>query len=226
VTLYQCCQLGPVGIRLSLRIRHSSWRATICALSPIRPIALIAALASVSAAQQPSTTTGTVLVANQQSASATIIDVATKAATTIDVGAGPHETVISPDGKWGVVTIYGVGGAPGNKLAIIDLSTKTVMRTVDLGTYTRPHAASFVPGSSSRLFVTSETTQNVVLVDIAAGRPLAAVPTQHPGSHMLGITADGKHLYTANISWGGISEIDPQSWPSCAICTPRRSLRA
>ena len=56
--------------------------------------------------------------------------------------------------------------------------------------------------------MTSETTQNVVLVDIAQGRVLAAIPTKHPGSHMLGVTADGKHLFTSNIGWGGISEID------------------
>jgi YVTN family beta-propeller protein len=157
---------------------------------------------------QPRTTTGTLLVANQQSASATIIDVATQAATTIDVGAGPHETIISPDGRWGVVTIYGVSGAPGNKLAVIDLAEKKVARTIDLGDYTRPHGASFLPGSSSRIVVTSETTQNVVLVDIAQGRTLAAIPTKHPGSHMLGVTADGKHAFTSDITWGGVSEID------------------
>jgi YVTN family beta-propeller protein len=168
---------------------------------------LVAATAT-SALAQPRTTAGTVLVANQQSASATIIDVATQAATTLDVGVGPHETVISPDGKWGVVTIYGVAGAPGNKLAVIDLAEKRVVRTIDLGEYTRPHGASFLPGSSSRLVVTSETTQNVVLVDVAEGRVLSAVSTRHPGSHMLGVTADGKHLFTANIGWGGISEFD------------------
>jgi len=157
---------------------------------------------------QPRTTTGTLLVANQQSASATIIDVATQAATTLDVGAGPHETIISPDGRWGVVTIYGVAGVPGNRLAVIDLAERKVARTIDLGDYTRPHGASFLPGSSSRIVVTSETTQNVVLVDIAQGRTLASIPTKHPGSHMLGVTADGKHAFTSDISWGGVSEID------------------
>jgi YVTN family beta-propeller protein len=166
--------------------------------------------AATSALAQPRTTAGTVLVANQQSASATIVDVATHATTTIDVGAGPHETIISPDGRWGVVTIYGTQ-QPGNKLAIVDLAEKKVVRTIDLGEYTRPHGASFLPGSSSRMVVTSEATQNVVLVDIADGRVLSAVPTKHPGSHMLGITADGKRLFTSDITWGGVSEIDLSS---------------
>ncbi len=176
----------------------------------MRPLTLVVlfAASSVSLRAQPRVTAGTVLVANQQAASATIIDVATHAATTIDVGTGPHETVISPDGKWGVVTIYGVSGAPGNTLTVIDLAAKKVASTIDLGQYTRPHGASFLPGSSSRVVVTSEATQNVVLVDIAQGRVISAIPTKHPGSHMLGVTADGKHLFTSNVGWGGVTEID------------------
>src|ERR1051325_11373541 len=131
-----------------------------------RVIGLTASLGASVVAQQAPVAMGTVLVANQQSGSATIIDVATHEATTLDVGAGPHETVISPDGKWGVVTVYGVGGAngAGNKPAVIDLAAKRVARTIDLGTYTRPHGASFVPGHASEVAVTSETTANIVLV--------------------------------------------------------------
>jgi YVTN family beta-propeller protein len=175
-----------------------------------RALAATFAFAPLAGAQPTPVSSGVVLVANQQSGSATIVDVATRAETTLDVGTGPHETVISPDGRWGVVTIYGVGGAngAGNKLAIIDLGAKRVVRTIDLGTYTRPHGASFVPGKPSHVVVTSETTANIVLVDIAEGRVLGAIPTQHPGSHMLGVTADGKRAFTASISFGGISEID------------------
>jgi YVTN family beta-propeller protein len=160
------------------------------------------------AAQQAAVTSGTVLVADQQSATATIVDVETRATTTVDVGAGPHETIVSPDGRWGVVTVYGVAGAPGNKLAVIDLVAKKMARTIDLGEYTRPHGASFVPGSPTQVVVTSETTANIVLVDIADGKVLAAIPTRHVGSHMLGITNDGKRVFTASIPYGGIAELD------------------
>jgi YVTN family beta-propeller protein len=176
-------------------------------MRPLTPAILLAASAMPVLAQSR-ISSGTVLVANQQAASATIIDVATHTATTIDVGTGPHETVISPDGRWGIVTIYGVSGAPGNKLTVIDLAAKKVSSTIDLGEYTRPHGASFLPGSSSRIVVTSEATQNVVLVDIVEGKVLGAIPTKHPGSHMLGVTADGKHLFTSDVGWGGVSEID------------------
>jgi DNA-binding beta-propeller fold protein YncE len=151
--------------------------------------------------------TGTVLVANQQSASATIIDVATKGAVTIDVGTGPHETAISSDGKWGVVTIYGTQ-VPGNQLSVIDLAAKKVVRTIDLGSYRRPHGAAFVPGSNSLVVLTSEATQNVVMVDVANGKTVDTIATHHPGSHMLGVTADAGRVFTANVSHGSISEID------------------
>ena len=169
--------------------------------------ALIAALGGAAPLPGQSAASGTVLVANQQSASATIIDLATRAETTIDVGVGPHEAAISPDGRWGVVTIYGTQ-TPGNSLAVIDLVAKKAVRTIDLGEYRRPHGAAFLPGSTTTVVVTSEASQNVVIVDINAGKVLSAIPTHHPGSHMLGITADGKHVFTSNVSWGGITEID------------------
>jgi YVTN family beta-propeller protein len=176
----------------------------------MHPTIIFAATALLNANVQARVTTGTVLVANQQSASATIIDVATQTATTIEVGMGPHEAVISPDGRWGIVTIYGVGGpnGAGNKLSVIDLAAKKVVRTVDLGIYTRPHGASFIPGSPNLVSVTSESTQNFVIADIVKGEVVTAIPTRHPGSHMLGVTADGKRAYTANMPWGGISEFD------------------
>lgn len=180
-------------------------------LSPVRQAFIAAQLIALPlAAQQTPVSSGVVLVANQQSGSATIVDIATRATTTLDVGTGPHETVVSADGKWGIVTIYGVGGAngAGNKIAVIDLPAKRVARTIDLGTYTRPHGASFVPGHPTQIAVTSETTANIVLVDIADGKVITAIPTQHPGSHMLGVTSDGKHLFTASIPFGGIVEID------------------
>ncbi|MEJ7812336.1 MAG: hypothetical protein WKG32_18140 [Gemmatimonadaceae bacterium] len=150
---------------------------------------------------------GTVLVANQQAASASVIDLASGTTATIAVGTGPHETAISPDGRWGVVTIYGTQPA-GNQLAVIDMATRAVVRTVDLGRFTRPHGAAFLPGAPGQVAVTSEATQTVVIVDIAAGRVADSIATQNPGSHMLGVTANGKRLYTANIPGGTVSEID------------------
>jgi YVTN family beta-propeller protein len=158
------------------------------------------------AAQQPSLA-GTILVANQQSASATIVDLAKGTSSHIQVGTGPHETAISPDGRWGVVTVYGAQ-TPGNQLAVIDLRTGTVARTIDLGIFTRPHGVMFIPGSPSKVVATSEASRRVVIADIIEGRAESDIATEAGGSHMVGVTADGKRAWTANVQSGSVSEID------------------
>lgn len=150
---------------------------------------------------------GYVLVANQQSGNASLIDLRTDSMQLIDVGEGPHEAAISPSGRIGVVTVYGTQ-TPGNGLAVIDIATRRLRRTISLGEFTRPHGAVFLPGDESRVVVTSEATQRIVLVNIADGRVEANVPTDATGSHMVGVTADGKRAFTANIGSGGVTEID------------------
>jgi YVTN family beta-propeller protein len=175
-----------------------------------RLVAGIAALAAVSVwAHAPSDLrSGFVLVANQQSASASLINLEDDTATVIPVGAGPHEAVISPSGRTGIVTIYGPGGAPGNEVAVIDISKGVVTKTISLGQYTRPHGANFLPGDETRVAVTSETTQNVVIVNLASGSVEHAIPTAAATSHMVAITADGRRAFTSNIGGGSVSELD------------------
>lgn len=154
---------------------------------------------------------GFVLVANQQSSSASLIDLSTGQAKVIPVGAGPHEAVIAPSGRIAVVTIYGIAGAPGNQLAVLDVARGVVTKTISLEQYTRPHGAMFFPGDETRVVVTSETTQNVVVVNLAEGRVEHAVATGAGGSHMVGITADGTRAFTSNVGGGSVSEVDLQS---------------
>jgi YVTN family beta-propeller protein len=148
---------------------------------------------------------GFVLVANQQSASASLIDLSTDAARVIAVGAGPHEAVISPSGRTGLVTIYGVSGQPGNQLAVIDIKTGAVAKTISLGEYTRPHGAVFLPNDETRVLVTSETTRRLLQVNLTSGEVEHAIDTGAAGSHMVAITADGSRAFTANITGGSIS---------------------
>jgi YVTN family beta-propeller protein len=151
---------------------------------------------------------GFVLVANQQSSNVSLIDLSTDNARLIPVPPGPHEAVIAPSGRIGIVTIYGAGQA-GNQLVVIDIPSGAVTKTISLGEYTRPHGAMFIPGTNeARVAVTSEATQRLVVVDIAAGTVVTAIPTEATGSHMVAVTADGKRAFTANIGSGGVSEID------------------
>jgi DNA-binding beta-propeller fold protein YncE len=164
--------------------------------------------AATASAQLPKS--GLFLVANQHAASASIVDLATNTITHIPVGNGPHEAAISPDGRWGFISVYGVGGpqGAGNQIAVIDMAEKKVARMIDLGAYTRPHGVVPVAGSPLKLIVTSETTQNLVWVDADKGVVLGAVPTGAQGSHMVAVQADAKRAYTANIASGTMTAFD------------------
>jgi YVTN family beta-propeller protein len=151
---------------------------------------------------------GFVLVANQQSASASLIDLSSDTARVIAVGNGPHEAVIAPSGRTAIVTIYGAAGEPGNQLAVLDIAKGVVTRTISLGEYTWPHGAMFLPGDETRVVVTSEATQNLVVVNLAEGRVEHAIATKAAGSHMVALTADGKRAFTSNIGGGSVSEFD------------------
>src|SRR5204863_3613206 len=97
---------------------------------------------------------GLLVVANQQGASATVLDAATlQTVATVPVGQGPHEIAISTDGRWAVVTNYGLQGAAGSTLSVIDLAAETpaVVRTIDLGPGQRPHGAAFVKSGTKLL---------------------------------------------------------------------------
>lgn len=153
---------------------------------------------------------GMLVVANQQAASVTILDALTlKTIVTLPVGSGPHEAAVSPDGRWGVVTIYGNRESVGNSIAVIDLAAATpaVVRTIDLGEYRRPHGAAFIQ-DGRKLVVTSEATQRLVIVDFASGKVDTALATNARGSHMVAVRRDGKRAWTANIGDGNVTEFD------------------
>ena len=151
---------------------------------------------------------GTVIVANMGDNTATLLDVASRrVVATLPAGNGVHEVAVSHDGRWAVVSNYGVRGAPGNSLTVIDVPGAKVARTIDLGEFKRPHGSAFLPGDS--LFaVTSEVSKAVVLVNFAAGTVVGSIPTNHPASHMLALTAAGQRIYTSNVADGTVSELD------------------
>ena len=162
---------------------------------------------------------GVVVVANMNDNTATIIDAAERTTlATIPTGAGPHEVAVSRGGRWAVVSNYGVRGAPGNSLTVIDLSVNppAVSRTIDLGEYKNPHGSAFLPGDSLVL-ITAQPKQAVLVVNVVRGTVEAAIPTQHPLGHMVALTADGRRAYTGNIGDAHRMPLRPRR--------PRKSVR-
>jgi DNA-binding beta-propeller fold protein YncE len=163
--------------------------------------------ASSTAAAQVSGLTGTLIVTNKGPSTATIIDVASgRALATLPTGQGPHEVVVSRDGRLAVVTDYG-SRSGGSTLTVIDVPGLKVVRTINLGEYHRPHGIAFLPGDSL-VAVTSEMSRNVVIVAVEEGVVRKAIPTQHNGSHMVGVTANGTRAYTGDIGSNTVSELN------------------
>jgi DNA-binding beta-propeller fold protein YncE len=160
---------------------------------------------------------GPVLLANNQgSGTTTMIEVRTgRLVAHIPVGDGPHEIAASPDSRWAVVTLPGdsssfslFGNTQGNKLAVIEVATASLKRTIDLGEYASPHGVAFLSDNRT-VAVTSEPRHAVVLVDIESGALLGSISAgSNAGPYLLALSRDRKRIYTANIESSTVGEMD------------------
>jgi DNA-binding beta-propeller fold protein YncE len=176
-----------------------------CTARLIGTAAMVFAAANTAGAQAG--VRGTLVVTNKSPATATIIDVASgRTLATLPTGQGPHEIVITRDGSTAVVTDYGAREG-GSTLTVIDVPGKRVVRTIALGENRRPHGIVFLPGDSVVL-ATSETNRAVVLVNVVRGTIVRAIATDQSGSHMVGVTADGRRAWTGNIGSNTVTELD------------------
>ncbi|MFI5310063.1 MAG: cytochrome D1 domain-containing protein [Gemmatimonadales bacterium] len=147
------------------------------------------------------------VVLNKSDATASLISIASgRTVATLPVGDAPHEVAVSPDGRWAVAANYGAG-AGGNSLTVIDLKAQKVERTIDLGDYKRPHGIEFLPGGK-RVLVTSEQSQNLIVVDVASGKVERAIKTGVAGTHLFVLSKDGRRAWVSNIGAGSNSLVD------------------
>lgn len=155
-------------------------------------------------AQAPDGMTGTLVVLNKRGNDASFVDVASgRIVGTAPTGVGPHELVLSSDGRIGVATDY--EGEVGS-LTVLDVPGARRLRTLDLTPYTRPHGIVFLPGDSV-VAVTVERDDAVLLVRISDGEITGVIPTEAQGSHMVAATADGETLWTGDMGSNTVTEL-------------------
>lgn len=153
------------------------------------------------------TSQGTLIVLDKSGAAAQLVSLKTgKVEATLPTGVGPHEVVVSPDGKTAVVSNYGEQ-TPGSSLTLLDLQGRKVARTIELTGFTRPHGLAFLPGGKS-VAVTVEQQRSVLVVDLEKGAVSHSVETGKDGSHMVVLAPDGKRAYVANVGSGSLSVLD------------------
>jgi YVTN family beta-propeller protein len=155
----------------------------------------------------PLTHAQTLVVGNKAEATVSLIDLASgEVRATLPTGEGPHEVEVSADGRWAVVSDYGVRGAPGNTLTVIDVPDAKFVRTIDLGEHSRPHGMRWL--DERRLAVTTEGSRSLVVVDVPEGHVDQVIATDQEISHMVATTPDGSHAFVANIGSDSVTVID------------------
>lgn len=158
------------------------------------------------------------VVLNKSDHQAVLVDPRTlEIVKTIPTGTGPHEAATSPDGRTVYVANYGAyrlfreGEEPqlvrGNTISVIDLASRAVVDTLDLGDYAMPHGMA-VSRDGRHLWVTCEAAQTVLEIDTGNGAIRGRWKTGQEVSHMLVPAPDEKKLYVANIGSGSCTVIE------------------
>lgn len=142
-------------------------------------------------------TKGVLVALNKAENTLAIIDVASmKVTAKVPTGFGPHEVVLSADGKIAYVANYGDGPNPGSSISVIDTVTAKEIRKVDVSPLLRPHGLQLI---GTKLYFTAEANRAIARYDTAANKIDWIMGTGQNGSHMVVGTADQKKFYTANI---------------------------
>lgn len=175
-------------------------------------VALLAALAiSCRHAPAPVPPVGAVVVvANQEEGVATLIEVESgRVVAQIDVGMNPHEAAASPDGR--VVALAAPSWLFGNarEIALIDVSTATHVKTIDLGEFEWPHGIAFLDNET--VLVSSGERRAVAFVDIIGGQVKGAAANGEFQPYLLHLSSDRQRAYTSNPSGNALTEIDVAS---------------
>lgn len=151
---------------------------------------------------------GTIIVANKSGDNVSIIDATTgNLVREVAVGLEPHEVEVSPNGRLAVVGNFGNRENPGNTLSVIDLRNGRLLRTIDLGTYVRPHGLKWLHGSS-RFLVTSGPSNHILEVNASNGRIVRAINTGQETPHMVTITPNNRTIFASSVATGNVSVVD------------------
>ena len=141
---------------------------------------------------------------------ATVIDAASGSVlATLPTGEGPHEVAASHDGRWALVSNYGVRGKPGNTITVIDVGKLAVARTIELQRLPTTARDGFLPGDSLRRRHVGDEQVDHSRRSSERRRGRSVCRPTGARTHMLGLSAKGDRLVTGNIADNTISVLSP-----------------
>ncbi|WP_051531767.1 YncE family protein [Sphingomonas sp. URHD0057] len=142
------------------------------------------------------------LVANKRENTVSFIDLARAAELgRAKTGSTPHELAASPDGHRVAVVAYG-----GHTIDILDIASRSRLRTIDLGRNAEPHGIAWL--RNGRIVVTTQASDAVAVIDPIGRDTLSTIPTRQKGTHLLAVSPNERRLYTANRESGTVSVLD------------------
>lgn len=166
-------------------------------------IFLLTIIYPLSSCTAQSTPTRSLLALSKADHMLVIVDPVTlKVIARIPVGEDPHEVIVSSDGKMAYVTI--TGGGRSHEINKLDLVAQKPLPTIDTRPLLGPHGIVFVNG---KVWFTAEGSKAVGRYDPAQGKIDWSMQTNEGRTHMIKVTADGKTIYTTNMSSGTVSII-------------------
>jgi YVTN family beta-propeller protein len=123
-----------------------------------------------------------------------------KEISSLEVGVAPHDLAISPDHKTVYTPVYGDGvygrnPHPGNTIAIIDLSSRKLVGTIDISPYEAPHGIQI--DQNGLLYVACDLSRKLLIVDPKARTIKAAIDTEGTG-HWVAVLPDASKAYVTN----------------------------
>jgi DNA-binding beta-propeller fold protein YncE len=161
----------------------------------------------VSICMLPTAWSATLVVANKAEATASLINLDSgEVVATLPTGEGPHEVGISPNGQFAMVSNYGRRGSAGQSLTLIDISSASVVKTIDLGEYRSPHGVEWL--DDARVAVTVESNQALIIVDVEEAKVSNSIKTDQQVSHMVALDPARQRAYTANMGSGSLTVLD------------------
>ena len=72
-------------------------------------------------------------------------------------------------------------------------------------------------GPDGRLYVTTELSNTITVIDPKTHKIVDRIPTDQPESHMVALSRDGKRAYTSNVHVGTVSVIDVKAKKVLAV---------
>jgi YVTN family beta-propeller protein len=119
----------------------------------------------------------------------------------------PHEATTLSNQDYVVVTNYGNENTIGKTLTIINTKSNTIEKIIDIGESTKPHGITNIP-NTNKVIVVTDVGNDLVVVDVDAGRVEKRIPTGGQLSHLVALHPNSKIAYASNIATNDISVID------------------